>query len=54
MLRIVEPYITWGYPNLKSVRELIYKRGFVKVIEKLFLFYETKILIHIFFVLFIA
>ncbi|CAD6996879.1 60S ribosomal protein L7 [Ceratitis capitata] len=30
MLRIAEPYITWGYPNLKSVRELVYKRGFVK------------------------
>lgn len=28
MLRIAEPYIAWGYPNLKSVRELIYKRGF--------------------------
>jgi len=31
MLRRVEPYIMWGYPNLKSVRELIYKRGFGKV-----------------------
>jgi len=31
MLRICEPYITWGTPNLKSVRELIYKRGFVKI-----------------------
>ena len=31
MLRICEPYVTWGYPNLKSVRELIYKRGFAKV-----------------------
>lgn len=31
MLRIAEPYITWGYPNLKSVRELIYKRGYGKV-----------------------
>lgn len=31
MLRIIEPYITWGYPNLKSVRELLYKRGFAKV-----------------------
>lgn len=31
MLRICEPYITWGYPNLKSVKELIYKRGFVKI-----------------------
>jgi len=31
MLRIVEPYITYGCPNLKAVRDLIYKRGFVKV-----------------------
>merc|ERR1719173_394387 len=31
MLRICEPFIAWGYPNLKSVRELVYKRGFVKV-----------------------
>ena len=31
MLRMVEPYIAYGYPNLKSTRELIYKRGFGKV-----------------------
>jgi len=31
MLRICEPHITWGYPSLKSVRDLIYKRGFVKI-----------------------
>jgi ribosomal protein L30/L7E len=31
MLRIVEPFIAYGYPNLKSVRELIYKRGYGKV-----------------------
>jgi 60S ribosomal protein uL30 len=31
MLRLAEPYITWGYPNVKSVRELVYKRGFGKV-----------------------
>jgi len=31
MLKSVEPYITFGYPNLKSVKELIYKRGFAKV-----------------------
>merc|ERR1712241_1135536 len=31
MLRLAEPYITWGTPNLKSVRELVYKRGFGKV-----------------------
>ncbi|XP_008781851.2 60S ribosomal protein L7-2-like [Phoenix dactylifera] len=27
MLLSVEPFITYGYPNLKSVRELIYKKG---------------------------
>jgi len=31
MLRIAEPYVAWGYPNLKTVRELVYKRGFGKV-----------------------
>ncbi|XP_044531395.1 60S ribosomal protein L7-like [Gracilinanus agilis] len=31
MLRIVEPYIAWGYPNLKSVNDLIYKRGYGKI-----------------------
>jgi len=31
MLRQAEPYVTWGYPNLKTVKELIYKRGFGKV-----------------------
>merc|ERR1719506_2045025 len=31
MLRLVEPYIAYGYPNLKAVRELVYKRGFGKV-----------------------
>ncbi|XP_071854592.1 large ribosomal subunit protein uL30-like [Apostichopus japonicus] len=31
MLRLVEPYVAWGYPNLKSVRELIYKRGYGKI-----------------------
>ena len=30
MLRIVEPYITYGYPSLKTVSSLIYKRGFAK------------------------
>lgn len=31
MLQLVEPYVTYGEPNLKSVRELLYKRGFGKV-----------------------
>lgn len=31
MLRLIDPYISWGYPSLKTVRRLIYKRGFCKV-----------------------
>jgi large subunit ribosomal protein L7e len=31
MLKVVEPYIAYGYPNLKSTRELIYKRGYGKI-----------------------
>jgi len=31
MLTIVNPYIAYGYPNLKTVRELIYKRGYGKI-----------------------
>ncbi|NWR68768.1 RL7L protein, partial [Centropus unirufus] len=34
MLQIVEPYVAWGHPNLKSVRELILKRGQAKVDRK--------------------
>lgn len=34
MLRTVEPYVTWGFPNLKSVRELILKRGQAKINNK--------------------
>nr|KAF6363547.1 ribosomal protein L7 like 1 [Pipistrellus kuhlii] len=34
-LRTVEPYVTWGFPNLKSVRELILKRGQAKVKNKI-------------------
>ena len=36
-----KPYITWGYPNLKTVRELIYKRGHGKVS-----FYRFFLLFH--------
>jgi len=31
LLKLVEPYITYGEPNLKTVRTLIYKRGYGKV-----------------------
>lgn len=31
MLRSVNTYVTYGTPNLKAVRELVYKRGFANV-----------------------
>lgn len=31
MLRIAEPFITWGYPNLKTIKQMIYKRGHAKI-----------------------
>lgn len=31
MLQSLTPYVAWGEPNLKSIRELIYKRGYAKV-----------------------
>merc|ERR1712193_43353 len=31
MLRIAEPYIAWGYPNLRSIKNLLYKRGYAKI-----------------------
>lgn len=30
MLRLVEPYVTYGYPNKETIKKLIYKRGYVK------------------------
>jgi len=31
MIRKVEPYVAYGYPSLKTVREVLYKRGHGKV-----------------------
>ena len=31
MLRIVEPWVAYGYPSVKTVRDLVYKRGYGKV-----------------------
>ncbi|KAI9259666.1 ribosomal protein L30, ferredoxin-like fold domain-containing protein [Phascolomyces articulosus] len=31
MLQLVLPYVTYGEPNLKTVRELVYKRGYGKI-----------------------
>nr|XP_033794414.1 60S ribosomal protein L7-like 1 isoform X1 [Geotrypetes seraphini] len=34
MLQTVEPYVAWGYPDLKSIRELILKRGQAMINQK--------------------
>lgn len=31
LLRLVEPYVAYGYPSLSTTRQLVYKRGFGKV-----------------------
>jgi len=31
MLRKVEPYIAYGYPNHETIKQLIYKRGYAKI-----------------------
>mmetsp|Transcript_12168 Transcript_12168/g.13701 ORF Transcript_12168/g.13701 Transcript_12168/m.13701 type:complete len:205 (-) Transcript_12168:38-652(-) len=31
MLKLVDPYVTYGYPTLKTVRDLVYKRGHAKI-----------------------
>ena len=31
MLKYVEPYVTYGEPNLKTISDLVYKRGYGKV-----------------------
>lgn len=31
MLRLIEPFVTYGYPSAETISRLVYKRGFVKV-----------------------
>lgn len=31
MLQAVQPFVTYGYPTLSTIRKLIYKRGYAKV-----------------------
>lgn len=44
MLRLVEPYITYGTPSLKTVKELIYKRGYGKVDKQRIALTDNKII----------
>ncbi|ORM42240.1 60S ribosomal protein L7 1 [Babesia sp. Xinjiang] len=31
MLKLITPYVTFGYPSLATIRKLLYKRGYAKV-----------------------
>jgi 60S ribosomal protein uL30 len=31
MLKLIQPYVAYGYPNVSTIRSLIYKRGFAKI-----------------------
>jgi len=31
LLKIAEPYVTWGFPNKQTIRDLLYKRGYARV-----------------------
>ncbi|KAH6788436.1 Ribosomal protein L30/L7 family protein [Perilla frutescens var. frutescens] len=44
MLHRVEPYVTYGYPNFKSVIKLIYKRGFGKVNKQRIAFTDNSVI----------
>jgi len=44
MLKLVQPLVTYGYPTLKTVRELIYKRGFAKVNKQRIPLSDNKII----------
>lgn len=34
LLKLVEPYVTWGYPDINTVRNVVFKHGFFKVDNK--------------------
>ncbi len=44
LLRLVAPYVTYGPPNLKTVRELVYKRGFAVVNKQRIPITDNKII----------
>lgn len=31
MVKLIEPFVTYGYPSVETIRKLIYKRGYLRV-----------------------
>ena len=44
MLRVVAPYVAFGYPNVSTVSKLVYKRGFGKVNKQRIPLAENKVI----------
>jgi len=44
LLHLIEPFIAYGYPNLKTVRDLIYKRGFGRIAAQRIALNDNKII----------
>lgn len=34
MLKHIEPFVTYGYPDVETIRQLVYKRGYLRVGKK--------------------
>merc|ERR1711935_341366 len=44
MLQCVEPYVTYGAPSLKTINDLVYKRGFGKVNKQRIPLMDNKVI----------
>lgn len=44
MLRLIEPYVTYGYPTRATISKLIYKRGFGKLNKQRIPISENKVI----------
>ncbi|KAL1926158.1 hypothetical protein VTP01DRAFT_6023 [Rhizomucor pusillus] len=44
MLQLIQPYVAYGYPNLSTIRELIYKRGYAKVNKQRIPIYDNEVI----------
>jgi len=45
MIRLVEPYVTYGPPNLKTISDLIYKRGYGKINKQRIPITDNKVIV---------
>lgn len=44
LLKLVEPYVAYGYPSLATIRKLVYKRGYAKVNKQRIPIYDNAVI----------